>query len=77
MFGAFVIVLLYLFGLYWCYVVIKRFPEDLKEIYETREWARTFAIVVIWIITVFIAIIIFKNILVGVPELISQIKGFF
>jgi hypothetical protein len=52
MFWAAAILSLYLIGLYWCYEVIRRFPDDVREIFELRETGRTFAIVFVWIITV-------------------------
>jgi hypothetical protein len=52
MFLAAAIAGLYILGLWWCYEVIRRFPDDLREIFELRETARTFAIVFVWIITV-------------------------
>ena len=56
MFLAAAIVGLYILGLWWCYEVIRRFPDDLRDIFELRETARTFAIIFIWIITVPLAL---------------------
>jgi len=39
-------------GLWWCYEVIRRFPDDLREIFELKDIARTLAIIFVWIITV-------------------------
>ena len=52
MFWAAAIAGLYVLGLWWCYEVIRRFPDDLREIFEQRETARTFAIIFVWIVTV-------------------------
>ena len=43
---------LYIFGLWWCYEVVRRFPDDLREISELKETTRTCAIIFVWIITV-------------------------
>ena len=47
---------LYILSLWWCYEVIRRFPDDLREIFELKETARTFAIIFVWIITVPLAL---------------------
>ena len=49
---------LYLFGIYWCYVVIRRFKDDIKELRE-KGIAPKVAIIFVWIITVPIAIVMF------------------
>ena len=56
MFWAAAIVGLYILGLWWCYEVIRRFPDDLREIFELKETSRTLVIVFIWIITVPLAV---------------------
>ncbi len=52
MFLAAAIVAIYVFAIWWCYEVVRRFPDDLREIFELRETGRTLAIVFVWIITV-------------------------
>lgn len=52
MFWAAAIAGLYILGLLWCCQVIRRFPDDLREIFELKETGRTFAIVFVWIVTV-------------------------
>ena len=47
---------LYIFGLWWCYEVVRRFPEDVREIIELKEVTRTIVIVLIWLITAPLAI---------------------
>ena len=49
---AFAIAAIYIFGLWWCYEVITRFRQDLREIFEHKEVARTAVIIFIWIITI-------------------------
>jgi hypothetical protein len=43
-------------GLYWCYVIIKRLPEDIQEFREADDNYRRIAIVVIWLLTVLITL---------------------
>ena len=52
MFMVAAVVSLYILGLLWCCEVIRRFPSDVREIFELREKGRTVVIVFIWIITV-------------------------
>jgi hypothetical protein len=57
---------LYIFGIYWCYVVIWRFRDDIKELCE-KEVAPKIAIIFVWIITVLIVIsmFVFAFIIIG------------
>lgn len=57
-FSAFAVIILFLFGGYWCYVVFGRLPKDIKEIRESHEPGTKTSIVVIWIITVIIAVVV-------------------
>jgi len=50
--SAIVIATLYIFGLWWCYEVVARFPRDVREMFELKELARTFATIVIWLLTI-------------------------
>ena len=43
---------IYLFGLWWCYEVITRFRNDLKDIFELNDVTQTAVIIFIWIITI-------------------------
>ncbi len=56
MFWAAAVASLYIFGLWWCFVVVRRFPEDVREIIELKEVTRTIVIVFIWLITAPLAI---------------------
>ena len=62
---------LYILGLWWCYEVIGRFREDVKEIRELKEIARRTAIIFIWSITVIIAIVLIVYGFVIIKELIK------
>ncbi|MHC4187286.1 MAG: hypothetical protein ACYSRQ_03750 [Planctomycetota bacterium] len=42
-------------GVYWCYIVIKRIPEDLQEFREIDDNYRKIAIIVIWLLTGLVA----------------------
>jgi hypothetical protein len=52
--------ILYILGLWWCYAVIRRFGQDVQEIREQKEYARTGAIIFIWALTVIIAILLVR-----------------
>ena len=56
--SALAIAAIYIFGLWWCYEVITRFRQDLREIFELKEVARTAVIIFIWIITIPIMLVI-------------------
>ena len=66
--------LLFAFGVYWCYVVVKRFPDDLQELREIPDKARKGAIIFIWFITVIIAIAI---VFLSLPLIIRIIKAIY
>jgi hypothetical protein len=46
----------YILGLWWCYEVICRFPQNVKEIFQLKQVTRTIAIIFVWIITVPLAL---------------------
>ena len=58
---------IYLFGLWWCYEVITRFRQDLREMFELKEVTRTFVIIFIWIITIpiMLSLITYGYVLIG------------
>lgn len=60
MFNVFAMAGLYVLGVLWCYEIIRRFREDVKEIREVKEFSRKAAIIFIWAITVIIAIVLIK-----------------
>ncbi len=67
-------VLLFALGVYWCYVVVKRFPDDLQELREIPDKVRKGTIIFIWFITVIIAIAI---VLLSLPRIIRIIKAIY
>ena len=67
-------VLLFALGVYWCYVVVKRFPDDLQELREIPDKVRKGTIIFIWFITVIIAIAI---VLLSLPLIIRIIKAIY
>ncbi len=67
-------VLLFALGVYWCYVVVKRFPDDLQELREIPDKVRKGTIIFIWFITVIIAIAI---VLLSLPRIIRTIKAIY
>jgi len=58
---------IYIFGLWWCYEVITRFRQDLREMFELKEVARTLVIIFVWIITIpiMLGLTIYGYVLVG------------
>ena len=58
--------ILYLFGVYWCCVVIRCFPDDIRELREKRI-APKVAIIFVWLITVPIAVamVVFTFVIIG------------
>jgi len=67
---------LYILGLAWCYHVIGRFREDVREIRELKEITRKAAIIFIWIITVIIAIVLIRYSFVIIKGLVSLVHLF-
>ncbi len=67
---------LYILGLAWCYHVIGRFREDVREIRELKEITRKAAIIFIWIITVIIAIVLIRYSFVIIENLVLFIRMF-
>ncbi|MFZ2149040.1 MAG: hypothetical protein WAV28_17660 [Sedimentisphaerales bacterium] len=60
MFYPLALAMMYLLGLWWCYVVIHRFPKDVQDIRQQKEITRTVAIIFIWVFTVIIAILLIR-----------------
>ena len=61
----------YIFGVWWCYEVIRRFHKDVKEIFQDKRVARTIAIIIVWILTVPIAIALIWGTVCIIRNLIS------
>ncbi len=70
-------VLLFALGVYWCYVVLRRFPDDLQELREAPDNTRRGVIVFIWFLTVIIAIAVVLLSLPVVTRIIKAIYGVF
>ena len=68
-FRLFTAAALYILGVWWCYEVIRRFPQDVQEIRQLKQIIRTFAIILVWAITVIIAIVLILYSLVMIREL--------
>ena len=58
MYRALALVSIYLFGLWWCYEVIRRFKRDINEITELKDATRTAVIIFVWILTIIIAVLL-------------------
>ena len=67
-------VLLFALGIYWCYVVVRRFPDDLQELREIPDKVRKGVIIFVWFITAIIAIAI---VLLSRPLVTRIIKGIY
>jgi len=67
---------LYILGLWWCYEVVGRFREDVKEIRELKEITRRAAIIFIWAITAIIATVLIVYGFVIIENLVSFIRMF-
>lgn len=76
MFHAFALVGLYILGVWWCYEVIGRFREDIREIRELKGVTRKAVIIFIWILTVIIAIVLIRYSFVIIENLVSFIRMF-
>ena len=59
-------------GVYWCYVVVRRFPDDLQELREIQDKVQKGAIIFVWFITIIIAIAV---VLFSLPLIIRIIKA--
>jgi hypothetical protein len=68
MFNVFAMAGLYIIGVLWCYEIVRRFREDVKEIREVKEFTRKAAIIFIWALTVIIAIVLIKYTRVMIKE---------
>ena len=68
MFQAFALAALYIFGVWWCYEVVCRLRDDVREIFEQREIVRTIVIIFMWAITVVILILLIFSVFVIVRE---------
>ena len=77
MLRAWALVALYIFGLWWCYEVICRFREDIREILEVREFTRTAIIIFVWAVTAIIAVLLIFFGFVMIDGLISIIREVF
>ena len=56
MHGILLYVLGVVFGCYWCYIVVVRFPRDISELRQKGYFVAKLSIIVVWILTAFIAI---------------------
>ena len=64
--SAITIATLYILGLLWCYEVVVRFPRDMREMFELKEFTRTFVTIFIWLLTipVMLAVIVYGYVIV-------------
>jgi len=69
--------LLFAFGVYWCFVVVKRIPDDVQELREIPDKARKGAIIFIWFVTIIIAISIVSLSLPLITRIIKAVYDVF
>jgi len=60
MFGVFAIFAAYILGVWWCYEVIARLRDDIKELREVKEVVRRASILIVWALTIIIAIVLVR-----------------
>lgn len=68
MYGVVAYVIGVLFGLYWCYAVFARLPGDIAEFRQKGYFVAKVSIVVVWIITVLIAVALLGVARVAIEE---------
>ena len=68
---------LYILGLWWCYEVIGRFREDVREIRELKEITRRAVVIFIWAITAIIATVLIVYGFVIIGQLTSFVRELF
>lgn len=66
---------LYVLGVWWCYEVIARFRDDVEELREVKETSRRAAIIIVWGITVIIAVLLVGLTIVMAARAISEWRG--
>lgn len=75
-FRALAIASMYIFGCWWCYEVIRRFPQDVKEIFQLKQVVRTIVIIFICVLTVPIALALIFYAFILMRNLISFVRTF-
>ena len=76
LFRALAIASVYIFGCWWCYEVIRRFPQDVKEIFQLKQVTRTIVIIFVWVITVPIALALIFYGFILIRNSISFVRTF-
>ena len=73
--GGLIRIVLFALGASWCWVIISRWQEDLKELREVDEPARKAGIIIVWAITVVIAIAVIRATIIVLARIISGLPG--
>lgn len=76
MYSRLAVVVVYAFGVMWCYQVVRRFREDVREIRELKEGVRTGVIIFFWVLTVLIAILLIRYGLTAIHGTVSFFRIF-
>ncbi len=76
LFRALAIAGVYILGCWWCYEVIHRFPQDVKEIFQPKQAARKIATIIVWVLTVPIALALIFYAFILIRNLILFVQTF-
>jgi hypothetical protein len=68
-------IVLFALGAAWCCEVIGRWQEDLKELREVDEPARKAGIIIVWAITVVIAVAVIWSAFIVLARIISNLPA--
>jgi uncharacterized membrane protein YecN with MAPEG domain len=68
-------ILLFALGAAWCCVIIGRWREDLKELREVEEPARKAGIIIVWAVTVVIAVAVIWSAFIVLARIISNLPA--
>lgn len=60
---------LFVLGVCWCCEVIRRLKDDLQELREIKEAPRKAGIIIVWIITIVIAVVLIISTVVIIGRL--------
>jgi hypothetical protein len=75
MFSSLVWIALWAAGVVWCCEIIGRWREDLKELREVDEPGRKAGIIIVWAITIVIAVAVIWAAIIVLARIISGLPG--
>ncbi len=74
-FGDIIRIVLFALGVSWCCKVIGRWRKDMEELREVEETARKAGIIIVWAVTVVIAIAVVWFAFTVIARIISGLPG--